>query len=67
MNSNLLSVSVIDETSTAKADAWATALFANEKDWFDLASDKKVAAFFIFEEEGKINSSASEKWIELLK
>ena len=67
VNSNLLSVSVIDETSTAKADAWATALFANEKDWFDLALDKKVAAFFIFEEEGKINSSASEKWIELLK
>tara|TARA_E500000331_G_scaffold234127_1_gene224307 strand:- start:5527 stop:6306 length:780 start_codon:yes stop_codon:yes gene_type:complete len=67
VNSNLLSVSVIDETSTAKADAWATALFANEKDWFYLARDKKIAAFFIFEEEGKINSSASEKWIELLK
>ena len=42
-------------------------LFASEKDWFYLARDKKIAAFFIFEEEGKINSSASEKWKELLK
>ncbi len=67
IQSNLLSVSVIDETSTAKADAWATALFATKIDWFKLANNKEIAAFFIFEEGGKMNSIASEKWIKLLK
>ena len=58
---------MIDETSTAKADAWATALFATKIDWFNLANNKEIAAFFIFEEGGKMNSIASEKWIKLLK
>lgn len=67
IKSNLLSVSVIDEISTAKADAWATALFATKIDWFYLANSKEIAAFFIYVEEGKINSIASEKWAKLLK
>ena len=67
IKSNLLSVSVIDERSTAKADAWATALFATKIDWFYLANSKEIAAFFIYAEEGKINSIASEKWAKLLK
>ena len=67
IKSNLLSVSVIDEISTAKADAWATALFATKIDWFYLANSKEIAAFFIYLEEGKINSIASEKWAKLLK
>ena len=67
IKSNLLSVSVIDERSTAKADAWATALFATKIDWFYLANSKEIAAFFIYVEEGKINSIASEKWAKLLK
>ena len=67
IQSNLLSVSVIDEKSTAKADAWATALFATKKNWFNLANNKEIAAFFIFEEGGNLNSIASDKWIELLQ
>ena len=36
VESNLLSVSVIDEVSAARADAWATALFASKEDWLSI-------------------------------
>ena len=66
VESDLLSVSVIDRLSTAKADAWATALYASENDWLKKANNEKIAAFFIYKDTNDIKSISSEKWLELI-
>ena len=67
VESNLLSVSVIDEVSTARADAWATALFASKEDWLSIADNYNLAAFFIYKDNKVIKSISTDRWQEMLR
>ena len=68
INTNLLSVSVLNESSTALADAWATALYATSNNkWIDLANSNNLAAYFIYQDLEKIVSSSTLRWDELVE
>jgi len=67
VESNLLSVSVIDEVSTARADAWATALFASKENWLSIADNYNLAAFFIYKDNKVIKSISTDRWQEMLR
>ena len=69
---NLLSVTVAveaDKLSTAYADGLATGLFASEfpGSWFSIAEENNIAAFFIFEDNGRFKSSQTSSWLKLLE
>ena len=67
-NTNLLSVTVIDEDSTTLADAWATALYASQKDdWLKLANKNNLNAYFIYGEDEKVKIISTSKWSELVE
>ena len=64
----LMSVTVLNETSTATSDAWATALYATpNNEWMQLANKNNIAAYFIYRESGKTVSSSTSKWNELIE
>lgn len=72
VTTNLLSVTVAIEASdlsTAYADGLATGLFAAEfpGSWFSIAEENNIAAFFIFEDNGKFKSSQTSSWLKLLE
>jgi thiamine biosynthesis lipoprotein ApbE len=65
---NLLSVTVIDEDSTTLADAWATALYASQKDdWLKLADKNNLNAYFIYGENEKVKIISTSNWSELVE
>ena len=59
---------MIDEDSTTLADAWATALYASQKDdWLKLANKNNLNAYFIYGEDEKVEIISTSKWSELVE
>ena len=66
---NILSISVLDKGSTAKADALATGLYALEslKEMKKIIERNDIPALVIFIDDEEIKSFQSKYWEELLE
>ena len=66
ITNNILSVTIVNETSATYADAYATAFNAmGVKKAIDVANNNNIASMIIFKDEDNVDIIYSDKWYDL--